>query len=130
MQKMTECGEALYAALRTGDADILARLLAPEFRGELTAGLPRGLGRVYEGLDAMMREGWGAVDALFEMCPKVDRLYDGGDVLIARGYYEGTVKPAGRPFRAAFVHFWPFDGDRFTGVYQVTDSVAWQKALV
>lgn len=129
MSNVIEKGEALYAALRTGDVDALGGLLAPAFRGELTVGLPRGLGRVYDGLETMMSDGWGAVDTLFDMCPKVERLYDGGDVLIGRGHYEGTVKSTGAPFRAAFAHFWGFDGDRFTGVYQVTDSVAWQRAL-
>lgn len=122
-------GEELYAALHAGDGDTLYSLLTHDFRGELTVGLPRGIGRVYDGLEAMITEGWGAVDALFDMGPKVDQFFDGGDALIARGYYEGTAKENGKPFRAAFAHFWPFDGTRFTGVYQVTDSAAWQQAL-
>jgi ketosteroid isomerase-like protein len=129
MSTVIHKGEELYAALQTGDGDTLSRLLTPDFRGELTAGLPRGIGRVYDGLEAMISEGWGAVDSLFDMGPKANQLFDGGDVLIARGYYDGIVKGVGTPFHAAFAHFWPFDGARFTGVYQVTDSAAWQQAL-
>jgi len=64
-----------------------------------------------------------------EMGPRVDKLYDGGDVLIARGHYVGKVKATRKPVRAAFAHFWSFDGERFTGVSQVTDSATWEQAL-
>ena len=122
-------GEQLYEALRSGDTTALHRLLSPDFRGELTAGLPHGLGRVYEGLETMIGEGWGAVGKYFEMGPQADKLYDGGSVLIGHGWYVGTAKPTGKSVRAAFAHFWSYDGERFTGVSQVTDSAAWEHAL-
>ena len=77
----------------------------------------------------MIGEGWGAVGEYFEMGPQVDRLYDGGDVLIGRGWYVGTAKPTAKPVRASFAHFWSYDGERFSGVYQVTDSATWEQAL-
>jgi ketosteroid isomerase-like protein len=122
-------GEQLYAALTSGDLDILRRVLSPNFRGELTAGLPQGLGRRYEGLETMIGEGWGRIGALFAMQPQVEQLYVSGGTLIARGSYVGTAKPTGKSVRAAFAHFWKYDGDQFTGVYQVTDSATWQRAL-
>lgn len=129
MSMIISRGVELFAALRAGDVETLRRLLSPDFRGELTAGLPHNLGRVYEGRDAMIEDGWGAVGQLFEIAPEIDQLYDVGDVLIARGHYVGRAKPTGKPVRAAFAHFWSFDGERFTGVRQVTDSAAWERAL-
>lgn len=129
MSEMIQKGEQLYAALGLGDVEALYRLLSPDFRGELTAGLPQGFGRVYEGLDVMVGEGWSAVDEIFEITPLVEKLYDGRDVLIGRGWYVGTAKPTRKPVRAAFAHFWSYDGERFTGVYQVTDSATWARAL-
>jgi ketosteroid isomerase-like protein len=122
-------GEELYTALRASDVETLHRLLSPNFRGELTAGLPHGFGRVYEGLEKMIGEGWSAVDKSFDIDPQADKLYDGGDALIARGWYVGTAKPTGKPVHAAFAHFWSFDGQRFTGMHQVTDSATWERAL-
>jgi 2-(1,2-epoxy-1,2-dihydrophenyl)acetyl-CoA isomerase len=122
-------GQELYAALGAGDLDALRRLLVPDFRGELTAGLPHGLGRTLKGLDAMIIDGWGAVDAMVNVTPDVQTLHEAGDVLIVRGRYVGAVRATGRPLRAAFAHFWPFDGERFTGVQQITDSAAWVEAL-
>jgi 2-(1,2-epoxy-1,2-dihydrophenyl)acetyl-CoA isomerase len=129
MTDMVAMGQELYIALRAGDVEALRRLLSADFRGELTAGLPRHLGRVHEGLDAMIADGWGAVDALFDMAPQVETLHDGGDVLIARGHYVGKVRSTEKPFRAAFAHFWTCDGVRFTGLHQVTDSAMWEHAL-
>lgn len=51
------------------------------------------------------------------------------EILIAHGHYVGKAKPTGKPVRAAFAHFWSFDGERFTGVRQVTDSAIWEHAL-
>ena len=122
-------GRALYAALAGGDVEALQRLLSEDFEGELTAGLPHGFGRRYVGREAMMGEGWGAVGEWFEMAPEPARLIDGGDMLVAHGDYVGRAKPTGKPVRAAFAHFWAFDGERFTGVKQVTDSGLWRDAL-
>ena len=129
MSDIINKGEQLYAALQSGDVEAFHRLLSLDFRGELTSGLPHSLGRVYEGLDAMVSEGWSAVDEIFEMGPRVDKLYDGGDVLIGRGWYVGTARSTGKPLRAAFAHFRSYDGERFTGVHQVTDSATWERAL-
>jgi len=122
-------GRELYASLTSGDADALSRLLSPDFEGQLTAGLLHGFGRAYHDLDAMMREGWAAVGEWFEMAPHAEELFDGGTVLIGRGYYVGKARSTGKPLRAAFAHFWTYDGERFTGVHQVTDSGAWRDAL-
>lgn len=129
MSDILEKGQQLYTALRAGDVNALHQLLTPDFLGELTAGLPHGFGRTYEGLDAMIEEGWSAVGKYFDMSPNIESTYDGGDVLIGRGHYIGHAKTTGKKVKAAFAHFWSYDGQRFTGVRQVTDSAAWHAAL-
>jgi 2-(1,2-epoxy-1,2-dihydrophenyl)acetyl-CoA isomerase len=123
-------GRDLYVTLSSGDVAALSRLLSEDFEGDLTPGLPYGLGRRYVGRHAMITEAWAVVARDFEMAPYPDELIDGGDVLVARGWYVGTVKRTGKPIRAAFAHFWRFDGERFTAVQQVTDSGIWRDALV
>lgn len=122
-------GKELVRAMHASDVDALRRLLSPDFRGELTAGLPLNLGGVYAGVDSMINEGWGSVRRHFQIWPQVDRLYDCGDVLIGVGEYVGTARTTGKTFHAAFAHLWDFDGQRFTGVRQVTDSATWEQAL-
>ncbi len=122
-------GGELYAALAAGDGDALRALLSADFRGELTAGLPQGLGGCYVGREVMMEQGWGAVGLLFDMRPQVAALFDAGPVLIAHGHYVGIARTTGKPVHAAFAHFWRFDGSRFDSVMQVTDSGVWRDAL-
>lgn len=122
-------GRVLYAALAGGDAETLRRLLDADFQGQLAEGLPNGLGRLYRGREAMMRDGWEAVGALFDVTPRPEEIVDGGDLLIGRGRYVGVAKTTGKPLDAAFAHFWRFDGERFTAVQQITDSPRWHEAL-
>jgi hypothetical protein len=78
-------GKQLYAALRTANLKVLHARLSPDFRGELTSGLPLGLGGIYEGLEVMIGSGWGVVGEHFTRAPQVNRFYDGGDVMIGEG---------------------------------------------
>lgn len=122
-------GQELYSALRKGDAASLQILLSSDFQGRLASGLPCGLGRQYDGREDMMAEAWGAVDLLFDLDLKIVRLFDTGEVLIGRGFYEGHAKTNGRAIRAAFAHFWQFDGLQFRSMEQITDTALWHEAL-
>lgn len=123
-------GQRLYQALGEGDVDVLRELLADDFQGHLSAGLPHGFGeRTYNGREQMLSQGWGAIGGYFEMRPQVEELLEAGDYLIGRGNYVGTAKPTGKQVTAAFAHFWRFEGDRIVSVRQVTDSALWRQAL-
>ncbi|MDH6590415.1 ketosteroid isomerase-like protein [Variovorax sp. TBS-050B] len=129
MSEISTKGRELYAALNSGDADALARLLRDDFSGCLSPGLPRGLGKTYGGLNAMMGEAWAVVDQLFDLDVEVDQLFEAGDMLIARGMYHGTAKQSGKAFRAAFAHFWHYDGTQFSQLQQITDTGLWRDAI-
>jgi hypothetical protein len=43
--------------------------------------------------------------------------------------YEGRAKTTGKQLRAAFAHFWQFNGAQFTSLQQVTDTGIWRDAL-
>jgi len=123
-----ETGRRLYTALQAGDAAVLRELLAEEFVGHLTAGLPKGFGRTYEDLESMLR-GWGAVNRLFRMVPEIDLMLEAGDYLVVRGWYVGQVTTTSKPMRASFAHFWRFNDERIVSLEQVTDSAVWHDAL-
>ncbi len=123
-------GERLYAALVAGDAATLDELLADDFVGDLTPGLPNGYGQaLYQGREAMKRDGWGRVGASFAIGPHVEEILDGGDYIIGRGRYVGTAVATGKRVDARFAHFWKVRDGRIAGVVQVTDSAAWEHAL-
>jgi ketosteroid isomerase-like protein len=122
-------GHDLYAALNSGNADALQRSLSGDFRGRLSPGLPRGLGKSYSGLDAMMGQAWALVDQLFQLDVKAEQFFDAGEVLIVRGTYSGTARKTGKVLSAAFAHFWQYDGTRFSGLQQITDTGLWRDAV-
>jgi len=96
-------GRALYAALAAGDQESLRQLLADDFVGDLTPGLPNHFGeRPYEGREAMMRDGWGAVGQEFAMSPQVDEILLSADYIIGRGHHVGEATSTGKPVRARF----------------------------
>lgn len=120
----------LYRALAATDAPALRELLTETFQGQLTPGLPHGLGRHYDGRESMISHGWGGVARYFVMAPHPDEILVSKSSLGVRGTYVGYGRSTGKPLRAVFGHFWTFDGDQFATVTQITDTMAWHEALI
>lgn len=121
-------GERLYEALADGDVGALAELLAEDFEGDLSPGLPEGLGATpYAGRDAMLHA-WGRIAQRLEIAPLLEDLHVSGATLIGRGRYLGRARRGGTWLDARFAHFWTVDGGRLSSVRQVTDTVAWHRA--
>jgi 2-(1,2-epoxy-1,2-dihydrophenyl)acetyl-CoA isomerase len=119
----------LYQVLADGDGARLAALLHPGFEGQVTEGLPLGLGGSYHGPEAMRHEFWGQIARSFDAkaepasyCP----LPDGR--LMVTGRYTGAARGGGA-LDAEFVHFLTFSGDQVIGLVQLTDSARWASAL-
>ena len=125
-----ELGRRLYAFLRGESDQSPEDVFTDDFHGHLTDGLPLGLGGDYDGRADMINRGWARVGESFAMHPEVEELYAVGDrLLVGRGHYVGSSVARGKPVRAAFAHFWGIRDGRFSSVYQVTDSAAWEHAL-
>lgn len=125
---ISELVTALYPALMKGDREAIERLVAPDFEGTVTEGLP--MGGHHEGRDAMIERGWWEFGRLFKIrieptqwmtCP------DGR--LLVLGRYVGSGRATGVPFDAAFVHLWSAAGGQLTAVWQLTDSALFRAAL-
>lgn len=122
--------ELLYPALATGDRAALDRLLAEDFVGETTPGLPLGLGGRYDSARSMRREFWGAIARDFDVRAEPERFdASGEDRVVVSGVYRGSARSTGRKFEAPFIHTITTSDDRITTLTQVTDSAAWQAAL-
>lgn len=120
----------LYRAFAAHDGKAMRGLLAPGFRGVVTDGMPRGLGGVYEGPDAMFRGCWGPVFKLIDVHPvPAEYLPVGDDRMVVLGRYEGTARGTGRPLSAAFAHVLRFADGRVSEIVQITDTARWREAL-
>ena len=127
---ITELVAALYPALAKGDREALTRLVADDFEGTLTEGLPYGIGGVHRGRDAMIEHGWWAFGRAFKVKvePCVWMTCPDGRLLVL-GRYVGRARKSGVPIDAAFVHLWSTDGGRLSAVWQLTDSALFVQAL-
>jgi uncharacterized protein len=125
-----ETANRLYEAFEARDAETLAGLLHPDFRGDVTPGLPRGWGGVYDGPQAMLRDCWGSVVAELDSRPVPEDIVgtDDGRILVL-GTYRGSARKSGREHEAVFAHVLTFRDGRIVALTQITDSRRWHEAL-
>jgi len=120
----------LYAALASGDRQELDAVLDPAFVGELSPGMPSGLGGRRVGAAAMRRDGWGAIGRVFAVAPHVEEMIPCSDGrLLVVGMYRGTARETGKPVEAGFTHLWASEAGRLTHLRQTTDTACWAAAL-
>ena len=127
---ISELVAELYPALAQGDRAALARLVADDFEGTLTEGLPFGIGGVHRGREAMIEHGWWALGRAFKVRaePSVWMTCPDGRLLVL-GRYVGTARESGTPIDAAFVHLWSAEAGRLSALWQLTDSALFVRAL-
>lgn len=120
----------LYQALIAGDRAALDELLHPDFEGEVTDGLPRGMGGRHSGPDAMRRRVWGRLGRLFDIDIQPEEFHplDDGRLLVI-GHYVGTARETGGKLDAAFTHVIAFADGRIARIRQLTDSQRFVQAL-
>jgi 2-(1,2-epoxy-1,2-dihydrophenyl)acetyl-CoA isomerase len=120
----------LYEALATGDRAVLGEILAPDFVGSTTAGLPLGLGGTFKSAEEMQRDFWWRIGKAYKARAEPESFEPlGDDRLLVSGTYRGTARATARPLEARFVHVLSFAEGRISGLTQLTDSAAWHAAL-
>jgi 2-(1,2-epoxy-1,2-dihydrophenyl)acetyl-CoA isomerase len=129
-QPITELVAALYPALTKGDKATIRRIVADEFEGTLTEGLPLGTGGLHHGREAMIDNAWWTLGRAFHIRPEPSLWMPCPDGrLLVLGRYVGSARETGAPLDAAFVHLWSAAGGRLTAVWQLTDSALFVRAL-
>lgn len=122
--------ESLYDALAAGDRAAIVDVLADDFTGRLTPGLPFGIGGEHVGAEAMIRDGWFAIGAHWRVrAEPASYTLLGDGRLQVQGTYRGKGRASGLPFEAWFVHQWELRDGLLSGLTQLTDSAAFVAAL-
>ena len=125
-----ETARRLYDAFAAKDAGALIALLAPEFHGVVSEGMPDGLGGSYDGAGTMLNDCWAPVFASFDVRALPDEyLQVGPGRIVVVGRYVGTARRTGRPLHAAFAHILRIADARVTELVQITDTGRWRDAL-
>ena len=97
--------------------------------GQVSEGMPLGVGGRHEGSETMLRECWGKIFAAYDVRVDAEQFYVSENNVVAVGYYRGASRETGREFEAAFAHVLSTDDGRVSGLRQITDTERWWSAL-
>lgn len=119
----------LYEAINGRDPEAILDALTEDFEGEVSAGMPLGVGGRHVGRDAMLRDVWARVFTAYDVHLNVERSLaaDDGSIVII-GDYEGSERSSGRAFKARFAHLLESRGGRVASLEQITDTRSWTAA--
>lgn len=125
MPTATDVAHRFYDALATTDAEALIRLLADDFEGVVSAGMPHGVGGPHHG-PADMLGVWATIDAAYDLAVEPDEYLTVSDErVVVVGRYVGRARTDDAVVNAAFAHVIDTDGDRMTALHQITDTASW-----
>ena len=126
MSTAERVAKRFYEALAQSDADMLFNVLAGDFTGTVSAGMPHGVGGVHRGAADMMLGVWGRIGALYDMHvePAEYLVVDDNRVVVV-GRYRGSARDGATGVDAAFAHVITTRGEQMTALHQITDTARW-----
>jgi ketosteroid isomerase-like protein len=125
MPTATSVAHQLYDAFAETDPAALLNLLAEDFEGTVSLGMPHGVGGVHHGPDDMLGV-WGTIGALYDMrVEPTDFLQVDDRRVVVIGRYHGPARDGNSAVDAAFAHVITTRGDRVVALQQITDTARW-----
>ena len=122
----TSVARRFYNALAGADAEALLTLLADDFEGLVSAGMPHGVGGPHHGAQDMLGV-WATIDEAYDISVEPSEYLTVSDQrVVVLGHYRGRAKADNAAVDAAFAHVIDAEGDRMTGLHQITDTVSWR----
>ena len=125
MSSTIEGARRLYEAMAAVDPEAIRDSLAEDFVGQVSAGMPLGVGGRHEGRDAMLGDVWMPVFAAYDVSLEVERYLPSGEEVVVLGHYRGTARGDGREFGALFAHLLTVGPDGIRSLEQITDTASW-----
>ena len=130
MTDPTALARRFYAAMTAGDAAALFDVLDEDFVGEVSAGMPHGVGGTHHGAATTITEVWGRIDALYEVEVMPAEYLPVDDTrVVVLGSYRGRARDGSSSVDAAFAHVITTRGDRIAALTQITDTARWAMPL-
>lgn len=128
MSEQVLAARRLYDGFAARDGQAIRDALHDDFRGEVAAGMPLGVGGSHEGRDAMLRDCWGPVFAAYDMHVEAEEcLLCGDDRVVVLGRYRGPHRAEGWQVDAAFAHVLTIRDGRVAVLRQITDTARWRE---
>jgi uncharacterized protein len=128
MSERLRAARRLYEGFAARDGAAIREALTEDFLGDVSDGMPLGVGGRHEGRDAMLRDCWGPVFAVYDMRVEAQDYLacDGGEVVVT-GRYRGPHRAGGWEVDAAFAHVLTIRDERVASLRQITDTVRWRE---
>jgi ketosteroid isomerase-like protein len=116
--------KGVYAAFGTGDVPKVLGAMHPQIQWTQTAGYELG-GGIHRGPQAVLENVFAKIPVAFESFSiDVERLIDGGHVVVMQGHYVAKSKQAGKTVRAAVAHMFEISDGKIVRFDQYVDSAA------
>ncbi|MBA3867196.1 MAG: nuclear transport factor 2 family protein [Solirubrobacterales bacterium] len=129
MPDATTAAQHLYSAFAAHDGQALLDAMTEDFVGEVSSGMPLGVGGRHQGREAMLRECWAPVFVAYDVNVEADRYLEvSPSEVVALGFYRGQVRDTGIPFEARFAHVLGVRDDLICSLEQITDTGSWGRA--
>ena len=114
----------IYEAFAAGDVGGVLGAMSPDIVWMEADNFPYADGNPYVGPQAI-------AEGVFARCigewdgfgVEVNEIIDGGDTVIALGYYVGTYKASGKAQRTQLVHVWRMRGGNAAGFQQYANTL-------
>lgn len=126
MPTPTAVAQRLYDAMAHADGQALFGLLTDDFVGNVSAGMPHGVGGEHRGPFDMITSVWGRIVSVYDMhVDPHDYLQVDDECVVVLGRYWGPARDGGSAVDAAFAHIITTRGDQIAALQQITDTARW-----
>lgn len=126
MPTPTAVAQRLYDAFAGTDGQALFDLLTDDFVGNVSAGMPHGVGGDHRGRIDMIAGVWGHIASLYDMhVDPVEYLPVDDERVVVLGRYWGPARDGCSSVDAAFAHVITTRGARVAALQQITDTARW-----
>ncbi|MEO3760699.1 nuclear transport factor 2 family protein [Mycobacterium sp. B14F4] len=127
MPTPTDVAQRFYDALAHADADTLFALLADDFVGTVSAGMPHDVGGTHRGPADMILGVWARIGALYDMhVEPAEYLAVDDNRVVVIGRYRGPARDGDTTVDASFAHVIATRGDQMATLHQITDTARWR----
>ncbi len=114
-----------YSHFSTGNVEAVLAVFDPSIEWNECKGMPfvKGDG-VYIGQEAIVANVFMNLGVFFDgFNIAISELFAAGDKVVMEGYYLGTNKATGKPFKANATHVWTIKNGKVTRLFQAVDTL-------
>jgi uncharacterized protein len=113
-----------YSNFATGNVEAVLALFDPEIEWNECKGMPfvKGDG-IYKGTEAIVTNVFMNLPVYFDgFNIAVNQVFGADDKVVMTGYYQGTNKATGNPFKANATHVWTVKNGKLVHFFQAVDT--------